>query len=162
MCFAPSFCEVYGSYVELAYATAELKDLKKDGLSKEQQICWTNALMDNIPNSLATRLNAYARNEISLMESEHAAMIDELEPFLKSETVASPRLRSEEWIILSFILYVVTGTFWLPVVWMEMRMRDLALAAAAHDRPLSSAYHRLFWTWFLFGFPAFVAVAGIL
>lgn len=78
----------YGSYAELAYATGELKDLEKDGLGKDQQICWANALMDNIPNSLSTRLNAYARNEISLMESEHAAMMDELEPFLKSETVA--------------------------------------------------------------------------
>ena len=78
----------YGSYAELAYATGELKDLEKDGLSKDQQICWANALMDNIPNSLSSKLNAYARNEVSLMESEHAAMIEELEPFLKNEAVA--------------------------------------------------------------------------
>ncbi|TIS27753.1 MAG: DUF2269 family protein, partial [Mesorhizobium sp.] len=33
------------------------------------------------------------------------------------------------WIALSILLYVVTGVFWLPVVWMQMEMRDLALAA---------------------------------
>ena len=33
---------------------------------------------------------------------------------------------TEGWIVWSIILYVVTGAFWLPVVWMQMRMRDLA------------------------------------
>lgn len=67
----------------------------------------------------------------------------------------------EGWIVLSILLYVVTGLFWLPVVWMQIRMRDLAEEAAAGDAPLPQAYHRLFWTWFAFGFPAFAAVLGI-
>lgn len=65
------------------------------------------------------------------------------------------------WIVLSIILYVVTGAFWLPVVWMQMRMRVLADKAAAEGQPLPPAYHRLFWTWFAFGFPAFASVAAI-
>jgi uncharacterized membrane protein len=69
---------------------------------------------------------------------------------------------SEGWIVLSIVLYLVTGAFWLPVVWMQMRMRDLAVAAVAQGAPLPAAYHRLFWTWFAFGFPAFAAVVGIL
>jgi uncharacterized membrane protein len=56
----------------------------------------------------------------------------------------------------------VTGCFWLPVVWMQMRMRDLAEAAASKGLPLPPAYHRLFWAWCAFGFPAFAAVLGIL
>jgi uncharacterized membrane protein len=64
--------------------------------------------------------------------------------------------------VLSIALYVVTGIFWVPVVWMQMRMRDLANAAAAESQPLPQLYHRLFWTWFAFGFPAFASVAGIL
>ncbi|WP_072390815.1 DUF2269 domain-containing protein [Hyphomicrobium sp. CS1GBMeth3] len=67
----------------------------------------------------------------------------------------------EGWIVLSIILYLVTGAFWLPVVWMQMRMRDLAIAAADSGTPLPEAYHRLFWLWFAFGFPAFAAVLGI-
>jgi len=67
----------------------------------------------------------------------------------------------EGWIVLSIILYVLTGAFWLPVVWMQMRMRDLATAATRNDASLPPAYHRLFWLWFVFGFPAFGAVAAV-
>jgi uncharacterized membrane protein len=68
---------------------------------------------------------------------------------------------TEGWIVLSVILYLVTGAFWLPVVWMQMRMRRLAETAAASGAPLPIGYHRLFRLWFLFGFPAFAAVLGI-
>lgn len=65
------------------------------------------------------------------------------------------------WIVLSLALYVITGAFWLPVVWMQMRMRDLAQAAALQGAPLPPAYYRFYHTWFAFGFPAFAAVLGI-
>lgn len=67
----------------------------------------------------------------------------------------------EGWIVLSLLLYVLTGAFWLPVVWMQLRMRDLAAAAARAAEPLPAGYHRLFWIWFAFGFPAFAAVLAI-
>jgi uncharacterized membrane protein len=67
----------------------------------------------------------------------------------------------EGWIALSIGLYFVTGGFWLPVVWMQMRMRDLAAEAAATGQALPPQYHRLFWWWFVFGFPAFGAVIAI-
>lgn len=67
----------------------------------------------------------------------------------------------EGWLLLSILLYLLTGAFWLPVVWMQMRMRDLAKAAAETDCALPPEYHRLFWWWFAFGFPAFGAVLGI-
>ena len=67
----------------------------------------------------------------------------------------------EGWIALSIVLYLFTGAFWLPVVWMQMRMRDLATEAVADNRPLPTTYHALFWWWFAFGFPAFSAVLAI-
>jgi uncharacterized membrane protein len=67
----------------------------------------------------------------------------------------------EGWIVLSIGLYLLTGAFWLPVVWMQARMRDLAAAAAASDGALPAQYHRLFRWWFAFGFPAFTAVLAI-
>ncbi len=68
---------------------------------------------------------------------------------------------SEAWIVWSIILYLITGSFWLPVVWMQMRMCDLATQAARDGSPLPRAYHSLFWLWFAFGFPAFSAVTAI-
>jgi uncharacterized membrane protein len=68
----------------------------------------------------------------------------------------------EGWIALSLVLYVFTGLFWLPVVWIQIRLRDLARTAAAARTPLPAAYHRLYRIWFACGFPAFFAVIAIL
>ncbi len=68
---------------------------------------------------------------------------------------------SEGWIVASIALYIVTGLFWLPVVWMQSRMRTLAAQAVASGAPLPAEYHRLFRWWFAFGFPAFTAVLAI-
>jgi len=65
------------------------------------------------------------------------------------------------WIAWSIVLYFFTGAFWLPVVWMQMKMRDLAAAALRENRPLPPQYHKLFRWWFAFGFPAFAAVLAI-
>jgi len=67
----------------------------------------------------------------------------------------------EGWILASIALYLLTGAFWLPVVWMQGRMRDLARAAASAGTGLPAEYHRLFRRWFVFGFPAFAAVLAI-
>jgi uncharacterized membrane protein len=68
----------------------------------------------------------------------------------------------EGWIAASLVLYGVAGAFWLPVVWMQMRMRDLAAAAASSGELLPARYHRLFRLWFAFGFPGFGSVLAIL
>ena len=68
---------------------------------------------------------------------------------------------TEGWILLSLALYVLTGVFWMPVVLIQARMRDLARAAAAQNEPLPPKYFRLFRLWFAMGFPAFAAVLAI-
>ena len=68
---------------------------------------------------------------------------------------------SESWIVWSLALYGIAGAFWLPVVWMQMRMRDLAREAVRNETPLPSAYFRLFRMWFAFGFPGFGATLAI-
>jgi uncharacterized membrane protein len=65
------------------------------------------------------------------------------------------------WIAWSLGLYVVTGLCWLPVVWIQLRLRDLAVEAVATGTPLPARYFRLFRVWFVLGFPAFAAVIGI-
>ncbi|MHA6688373.1 DUF2269 family protein [Mesorhizobium sp. A556] len=68
----------------------------------------------------------------------------------------------EPWIVASLALYVIAGVFWVPVVYIQARMRDLALSAAATGGQLPAAYHRLFRIWFAFGFPGFGAVMLII
>jgi uncharacterized membrane protein len=69
---------------------------------------------------------------------------------------------TESWIALSLVLYVVTGIFWLPVVRIQIRLRNLARAAAVSGTALPPAYFSLYRIWFACGFPAFFAVLGIL
>ncbi|MGX7872530.1 DUF2269 family protein [Mesorhizobium sp. ORM6] len=69
---------------------------------------------------------------------------------------------SEGWIVLSLLLYVVTGLFWLPVVWIQIRIRNLARQAAIENAPLPDEEKFLFRIWFACGFPAFAAVLAIL
>lgn len=66
------------------------------------------------------------------------------------------------WIVASIGLYFDTGAFWLPVVWMQVRMRNLAVVAQRDGTALPPAYYALFRWWFAFGFPAFTAVVAIL
>jgi uncharacterized membrane protein len=65
------------------------------------------------------------------------------------------------WIFWSIALYLLTGAFWLPVVRMQVRMRNLAATAACEGKPLPAEYRDLFRLWFAFGFPAFAAVLAI-
>jgi len=67
----------------------------------------------------------------------------------------------ELWIVLSLILYVAVGLCWLPVVFIQIRMRNLAKDAAVNAKPLPDAYRRLFRIWFVLGWPAFAGVLAI-
>ena len=69
---------------------------------------------------------------------------------------------SEGWIVLSLLLYVATGLFWLPVVWIQIRIRNLARQAVIENGPLPAEEKRLFRIWLACGFPAFAAVLAIL
>lgn len=89
-----------------------------------------------------------------------AAVLQPLTGYLLAREAGWPL--TEPWILISLCLYVFTGLFWLPVVWFQIRLRDMARAARDSGTTLPLAYHRLYRWWFAFGFPAFFAVMGIL
>ena len=65
---------------------------------------------------------------------------------------------ASRWIIWSIALYLVAGLCWLPVVWLQLRMRDMALVAAATDARLPERYWCYERLWSVLGFPAFGAL----
>jgi uncharacterized membrane protein len=65
------------------------------------------------------------------------------------------------WIVASFALYLVAGACWIPVVFIQLRLRALAEKAALDGVPPGEEFHRLARHWFLLGWPAFIAVAAI-
>jgi uncharacterized membrane protein len=68
---------------------------------------------------------------------------------------------SSWWVKLSILLYILVGACWLPVVWLQIRMRDLAAAAAATSNPLPAVYSKYYRAWFALGVPAFLGVLVI-
>jgi uncharacterized membrane protein len=68
----------------------------------------------------------------------------------------------EGWLLASLVLYAVAGLFWVPVILMQIEMRDLARAAVSQGATLPPRYFRLFRLWFLFGIPGFGSVMLIL
>ena len=69
---------------------------------------------------------------------------------------------TERWIAVSLALYALAGVFWIPVVFMQIEMRDLARAAERNAEPLPPRYFALFRRWFWFGIPGFGSVVVIL
>lgn len=68
----------------------------------------------------------------------------------------------EPWILAALALYILIGIFWLPVIWIQLKMRNLAREAELNDTNLPEQYFNLFRIWFVCGFPAFFAVMGII
>jgi uncharacterized membrane protein len=65
---------------------------------------------------------------------------------------------STSWIVAALALYALAGLCWLPVVWIQLRLRDIAVRAARDDIPLPTSFRHYFRLWFALGWPAFVAV----
>lgn len=65
------------------------------------------------------------------------------------------------WLAASLCLYALAGGCWFPVVWLQIRMRDLAKTAGSNRTPLSAQYWRYARIWFWLGVPAFVAMVLI-
>ena len=69
---------------------------------------------------------------------------------------------STPWLALSLGLYVLAGLCWLPVVWLQLRMRALAQQAAdAGIDALPATYWRCARWWEALGYPAFVAMVVV-
>ena len=62
------------------------------------------------------------------------------------------------WIVWSIALFLVAGACWLPVVWLQKQMRDMAAAAVAAGTELPERYWRFHRIWVALGVPAFASL----
>ena len=76
--------------------------------------------------------------------------------------VLSATSLGERWLLTSLVLYAVAGLFWIPVIFMQIEMRNLARKAVAQSEVLPPRYFALFRRWFAFGIPGFGSVMIIL
>ena len=65
------------------------------------------------------------------------------------------------WVAYALLLYALAGACWLVVVWLQLRMRDLARLADDGNTPLPPQYWRYARVWFWLGVPAFCALLAV-
>ncbi|MEO6080382.1 MAG: DUF2269 domain-containing protein [Steroidobacteraceae bacterium] len=65
------------------------------------------------------------------------------------------------WIQWTLALYLLTGICWLPVVWLQIRLRDMACAAQCTGAELPQLFWRYAKYWELLGYPAFIAMVVV-
>lgn len=68
---------------------------------------------------------------------------------------------TQRWLWLSLLLYVLAGLCWLPVVWLQIRVRNMAQASIASHSALPAQAQRDMRWWFALGWPAFIAFVAI-
>jgi len=68
---------------------------------------------------------------------------------------------SDRWVMWGLILYFFAGACWLPVVWMQIRMRDMTVAALQNNTEVPHLYWIFNRWWTILGSLAFPAVAVV-
>lgn len=65
---------------------------------------------------------------------------------------------NDKWIFYSLILYFFAGACWLPVVWIQIKMRNIAKSAMSNKTDLPAIYWKYDKWWLSLGFLAFPAI----
>lgn len=65
------------------------------------------------------------------------------------------------WLLAAYALYALAFLCWVPVVHMQIRIRDLAGEALRQNAALPAEVPRLYRLWFILGWPAFTALVAI-
>lgn len=68
---------------------------------------------------------------------------------------------ASSWPVVTYILYIIAFACWAPVVWLQIRARDLAAIADRDGTPLPPGYFRVMRWWFALGWPAFLGLTGV-
>ena len=68
---------------------------------------------------------------------------------------------NQVWLLWSAGLFVFAGLCWLPVLWLQIRVRNMAAKALRDDTELPARAHLYMRIWFALGWPAFIAFIAI-
>lgn len=62
------------------------------------------------------------------------------------------------WLTLTYIIYIIAGLCWIPVIWLQIQLKNMITESITHNTQLPVRYHKLFKTWFILGWPAFIGL----
>ena len=62
------------------------------------------------------------------------------------------------WLAVTYVIYIIAGLCWLPVVWIQIQLKNMTAKSVETGEPLPPRYFKLFKIWFLLGWPAFIGL----
>lgn len=65
------------------------------------------------------------------------------------------------WLVATYAIYLIAFACWVPVVVMQIRVRDLSARAAAAGTALPREYDQAMRLWFALGWPAFIGLMAV-
>ena len=69
--------------------------------------------------------------------------------------------QNESWLSLSIALYIFSVLLWLVAVYLQIKMKNLAIEAKQNNALLDDNYYKLVWYWVLLGIFSFLAMGSI-
>ncbi len=65
------------------------------------------------------------------------------------------------WLVSTYLIYAIAGLCWLPVVWIQIQLKNMLIRSVEEKMELPDRYHRLFRIWFILGWPAFIGLVVV-
>ncbi len=65
------------------------------------------------------------------------------------------------WLVITYVIYMIAGLCWLPVVWIQIQLKQMLIYSVENDEALPPRYNKLFKIWFLMGWPAFIGLVVV-
>ncbi len=65
------------------------------------------------------------------------------------------------WLVITYAIYMVAGLCWLPVVWIQIQLKQMLIHSVESGEALPLRYNKLFKVWFLMGWPAFIGLVVV-
>lgn len=62
------------------------------------------------------------------------------------------------WLMVTYLIYMIAGLCWLPVVWIQIELKNMCKEASKNGTELPERYYKLFKIWFILGWPALVGL----
>lgn len=65
------------------------------------------------------------------------------------------------WLMATYAIYIIAGLCWLPVVWIQIQLKNICIEASESGSELPERYNKLFKIWFFLGWPAFLGLVAV-
>lgn len=63
--------------------------------------------------------------------------------------------------VITYAIYMIAGLCWLPVVWIQIQLKQMLIHSVKNGEALPPRYNKLFKIWFVMGWPAFIGLVVV-